>query len=157
MKKINILGISAFFHDSAVALLQNGKIKYASQEERFSRIKHDSNFPINALNDLLKFNNLKLNQIDYIVFFEKPFLKFERLVETYLAFAPKGFKQFLFSMPIWLREKLFMKKEAARWLYQKVGGLDYQRFEEVAAVEAERGLGRGEHGDLSQLPVSWRM
>ena len=116
MKKINILGISAFFHDSAVALLQNGEIKYASQEERFSRIKHDSNFPINALIDLLRFNNLKLNQIDYVVFFEKPFLKFERLVETYLAFAPKGFKQFLFSMPIWLREKLFMKRQILSFL-----------------------------------------
>ena len=109
MKKINILGISAFFHDSAVALLQNGEIKYASQEERFSRIKHDSNFPINALIDLLRFNNLTLNQIDYVVFFEKPFLKFERLVETYLAFAPKGFKQFLFSMPIWLRKTFYEK------------------------------------------------
>ena len=116
MKKINILGISAFFHDSAVALLQNGEIKYASQEERFSRIKHDSNFPINALIDLLRFNNLTLNQIDYVVFFEKPFLKFERLVETYLAFAPKGFKQFLFSMPIWLREKLFMKRQIINFL-----------------------------------------
>ena len=116
MKKINILGISAFFHDSAVALLQNGEIKYASQEERFSRIKHDSNFPINALIDLLRFNNLTLNQIDYIVFFEKPFLKFERLVETYLAFAPKGFKQFLFSMPIWLKEKLFMKRQITNFL-----------------------------------------
>ena len=73
MKKINILGISAFFHDSAVALIQNGEIKYASQEERFSRIKHDSNFPTNALIDLLRFNNLKLNQVDYVVFFEKPF------------------------------------------------------------------------------------
>ena len=116
MKKINILGISAFFHDSAVALLQNGEIKYASQEERFSRIKHDSSFPINALVDLLRFNNLKLSQIDYIVFFEKPFLKFERLVETYLAFAPKGFKQFLFSMPIWLKDKLFMKRQITNFL-----------------------------------------
>ena len=96
MKKINILGISAFFHDSAVALLQNGEIKYASQEERFSRIKHDSSFPINALVDLLRFNNLKLSQIDYIVFFEKPFLKFERLVETYLAFS-KGLSNFYFQ------------------------------------------------------------
>tara|TARA_B100001564_G_scaffold71182_1_gene56527 strand:- start:90 stop:1916 length:1827 start_codon:yes stop_codon:yes gene_type:complete len=116
MKKINIVGISAFFHDSAVALLQNGEIKYASQEERFSRIKHDSSFPINALVDLLRFNNLKLSQIDYIVFFEKPFLKFERLVETYLAFAPKGFKQFLFSMPIWLKDKLFMKRQITNFL-----------------------------------------
>ena len=118
MKNINILGISAFFHDSAVTLLQNGKIKYASQEERFSRIKHDSNFPLNALADLLKFNNLELSQIDYVVFFEKPFLKFERLVETYLAFAPSGFKQFLFSMPIWLKDKLFMKRQIINFLKQ---------------------------------------
>ncbi len=116
MKNINILGISAFFHDSAVALLQNGEIKYASQEERFSRIKHDSSFPIKALTDLLRFNNLKLSQIDHIVFFEKPFLKFERLVETYLAFAPKGFKQFLLSMPIWLKDKLFMKRQIINFL-----------------------------------------
>ncbi len=111
MKKVRILGISAYFHDSAVTLIENGEIIYASQEERFSRIKHDSNFPKQALKNLLEFNNLRLNQIDYIIFFEKPFLKFERLVETYLAFAPKGFKQFLFSMPIWLKQKLFMKKE----------------------------------------------
>ena len=84
---------------------------YASQEERFSRKKHDFNFPSKALIDLLKFNNLKLVDIDYVVFFEKPFLKFERLIETYLAFAPKGFKQFLFSMPIWLKDKLFMKNQ----------------------------------------------
>tara|TARA_X000000950_G_scaffold262496_1_gene333830 strand:- start:1785 stop:3608 length:1824 start_codon:yes stop_codon:yes gene_type:complete len=116
MKKINIIGISAFFHDSAVALLENGEIKYASQEERFSRIKHDSSFPVNALYDLLKFNKLKLSQIDYVVFFEKPFLKFERLIETYLAFAPKGFKQFLFSMPIWFRDKLFMKRKIISFL-----------------------------------------
>ena len=116
MKKINIIGISAFFHDSAVALLENGEIKYASQEERFSRIKHDSSFPVNALYDLLKFNKLKLSQIDYVVFFEKPFLKFERLIETYLAYAPKGFKQFLFSMPIWLKDKLFMKRKIISFL-----------------------------------------
>ncbi len=111
MKKVRILGISAYFHDSAVALIEDGEIIYASQEERFSRIKHDSSFPKQALKNLLEFNNLKLKQIDHIVFFEKPFLKFERLIETYLAFAPKGFKQFLFSMPIWLKQKLFMKRE----------------------------------------------
>ena len=111
MKKIRIIGISAFFHDSAVCLIENGEIKYASQEERFSRIKHDSSFPKNALKNLLKTCNLKLTDINYVVFFEKPFLKFERLIETYLDFAPKGLKQFLFSMPIWLKEKLFMKRE----------------------------------------------
>ena len=111
MKKKFILGISAYYHDSSVALLEDGNIVYASQEERFSRKKHDFNFPAKALKDLLKFNNLKLIDIDYVVFFEKPFLKFERLIETYLAFAPKGFKQFLFSMPIWLKDKLFMKNQ----------------------------------------------
>ena len=105
MKKIRILGISAFFHDSAVALLENGEIKYASQEERFSRIKHDQRFPKRALDDLLKYSKIRLSDIDYVVFFEKPFLKFERLIETYLAFAPRGLKQFLFSMPLWLKEK----------------------------------------------------
>ena len=116
MKKIKIIGISAYFHDSAVGLIENGKIIYAAQEERFTRKKHDASFPINALKNLLSFNNLKLNEIDYIVFFEKPFLKFERLIETYLTFAPRGFKQFLFSMPIWLKDKLFMKKEIIKKL-----------------------------------------
>ena len=116
MKKIKIIGISAYFHDSAVGLIENGKIIYAAQEERFTRKKHDASFPINALKNLLSFNNLKLSEIDYIVFFEKPFLKFERLIETYLTFAPRGFKQFLFSMPIWLKDKLFMKKEIIKKL-----------------------------------------
>ena len=111
MKKIRIIGISAYFHDSAVALIENGEIMYASQEERFSRIKHDSSFPKKALKNLLENCKLDLNDVDYVVFFEKPFLKFERLIETYLDFAPRGLKQFLFSMPIWLKDKLFMKKE----------------------------------------------
>ena len=111
MKKIRIIGISAYFHDSAVALIENGEIIYASQEERFSRIKHDSNFPNKALKNLLETCKLDLIDVDYVVFFEKPFLKFERLIETYLDFAPRGLKQFLFSMPIWLKEKLFMKRE----------------------------------------------
>ena len=105
-----ILGISAFYHDSAAALVINGKIISAAQEERFSRIKHDPKYPYNAIEFVLKNSNLKLSEIDHIVFFEKPFLKFERLLETYLAFAPKGFKSFSMSMPIWLREKLFQKK-----------------------------------------------
>ena len=105
-----ILGISAFYHDSAAALIVNGEIKSAAQEERFSRIKHDARYPKNAINFILKENNLNLRDVDFIVFFEKPFLKFERLLETYLAFAPRGFKSFSLSMPIWLREKLFQKK-----------------------------------------------
>ena len=106
----SILGISAFYHDSAAALIIDGKIISAAQEERFSRKKHDSRYPYNAVQFVLNHSNLKLSEIDHIVFFEKPFLKFERLLETYLAFAPKGFASFSMSMPIWLREKLFQKK-----------------------------------------------
>tara|TARA_B100001121_G_scaffold242127_1_gene216499 strand:- start:1899 stop:3740 length:1842 start_codon:yes stop_codon:yes gene_type:complete len=106
----SILGISAYYHDSAASLIIDGNIIAAAQEERFTRIKHDSTYPFNAISFVLKEANLKLNQVDHIVFFEKPFLKFERLLETYLAFAPKGFKSFCASMPIWLREKLFQKK-----------------------------------------------
>ena len=106
----NILGISAFYHDSAASLVMNGSIVAAAQEERFSRIKHDQKFPKNAIKYVLDEGKIKLNEIDYVVFFEKPFLKFERLLETYLAFAPKGFKSFSLAMPIWLREKLFQKK-----------------------------------------------
>ena len=105
-----ILGISAFYHDSAATIIVDGKITAAVQEERFSRVKHDSRFPINAIKYVLDENKVKLSEIDFIVFFEKPFLKFERLLETYLAFAPRGFKSFSMSMPIWLREKLFQKK-----------------------------------------------
>ena len=105
----SILGISAFYHDSAAALVIDGKIISAAQEERFSRKKHDSGYPFNAIEFVLNHSNLKLNQIDHIVFFEKPFLKFERLLESYLAFAPKGFASFSMSMPIWLKEKLFQK------------------------------------------------
>jgi carbamoyltransferase len=105
-----ILGISAFYHDSAAALIIDGKIIAAAQEERFTRKKHDASYPFNAVEFVLSFAKIKLNDIDHIVFFEKPFLKFERLLETYVAFAPKGFKSFAIAMPIWLREKLFQKK-----------------------------------------------
>jgi len=106
----SILGISAFYHDSAASLIIDGNIIAAAQEERFTRKKHDANYPFHAIDYVLKESNLKLSEIDHIVFFEKPFLKFERLLETYLAFAPFGFKSFSLSMPIWLREKLFQKK-----------------------------------------------
>ncbi len=106
----SILGISAFYHDSAASLVIDGEVIAAAQEERFSRKKHDPSYPKNAINYVLSESNLKLSDIDHIVFFEKPFLKFERLLETYLAFAPYGFKSFSMSMPIWLREKLFQKK-----------------------------------------------
>ena len=105
-----ILGISAFYHDSAATILIDGKIIAAAQEERFTRKKHDASYPFNAIEFVLKFAKLKLNDIDQIIFFEKPFLKFERLLETYIAFAPKGFKSFCMAMPIWLKDKLFQKK-----------------------------------------------
>ena len=106
----SILGISAYYHDSAASIIIDGKIIAAAQEERFTRKKHDSSYPFHAIEFVLKKANLSLNEVNYITFYEKPFLKFERLLETYVAFAPKGFKSFTMSMPIWLREKLFQKK-----------------------------------------------
>jgi carbamoyltransferase len=106
----SILGISAFYHDSAASILIDGKIIAAAQEERFTRKKHDPGYPHNAIKFVLKYANLKLSQVDQIVFFEKPFLKFERLLETYVAFAPKGFVSFAKAMPLWIKEKLFQKK-----------------------------------------------
>ena len=108
----SILGISAFYHDSAASLLIDGKIIAAAQEERFTRIKHDSNYPLNAVNFVLNYAKVKLSEVDYVIFFEKPFLKFERLLETYVAFAPKGFIQFSHAMPKWLRDKLKLIKSA---------------------------------------------
>ena len=104
-----ILGISAFYHDSAACLIKNGEIIAAAQEERFTRKKHDPSYPYNAINFVLDFAGIKLNEVNQIVFFEKPFLKFERLLETYLAFAPKGFTSFSKAMPLWIKEKLFQK------------------------------------------------
>ena len=105
-----ILGISAFYHDSAATFLIDGKIIAAAQEERFTRKKHDSSYPFNAIEFVLNFAKMKLSDVDQIIFFEKPFLKFERLLETYVAFAPCGFKSFCMAMPIWLKDKLFQKK-----------------------------------------------
>ena len=126
----NILGISAFYHDSAATLIQNGKIIAAAQEERFSRKKHDERFPKNAINYVLQEGKINLNEIDHIVFFEKPFLKFERLLETYLAFAPKGFKSFSLAMPVWLREKLFQKKH----LFDLLKELD-KNFKDIKKIK----------------------
>jgi len=106
----SVLGISAFYHDSAAAIIIDGKIIAAAQEERFTRKKHDADYPKNAINFVLKEADLKLSEVDYVVFYEKPFLKFERLIETYVGFSPRGFKSFCMSMPLWLSEKLFQKK-----------------------------------------------
>jgi len=105
----SILGISAFYHDSAACLLIDGKIMTAAQEERFTRKKHDASYPKNAIEFVLQDSNLRLSDIDQIVFYEKPFLKFERLLETYVAFAPRGFLSFSKSIPLWIKEKLFQK------------------------------------------------
>ena len=105
----SILGISAFYHDSAATILVDGKIIAAAQEERFTRKKHDPSYPKNAIEFVLNYANLKLSEVSQIVFFEKPFLKFERLLETYVAFAPKGFISFSKAMPLWIKEKLFQK------------------------------------------------
>jgi len=113
---MNILGISAYYHDSASALVMNGEIIAAAQEERFTRKKHDASFPKNAIIYNLREANIKLTDIDYIVFYEKPFVKFERLLSTYLSFAPKGFSSFSRAMPVWLKEKLFIKTTLKREL-----------------------------------------
>jgi carbamoyltransferase len=105
-----ILGISAYYHDSAACLVSDGKILAAAQEERFTRIKHDLAFPNHAISYCLTAAGIKPNQVDYVVFYDKPFLKFERLLETYLAFAPRGFGSFISSMPAWLKDKLFQKR-----------------------------------------------
>ena len=107
---MKILGISAYYHDSAAALIINNKIICAVQEERFTRVKHDPNFPYYSIKYCLKSNGLSLNEIDYFVFYDKPFTKFERIFETYLHFAPRGFKSFYKSLPIWAKDKLFQKK-----------------------------------------------
>jgi carbamoyltransferase len=106
---MRVLGISAFYHDSAAALIEDGHLVGAAQEERFTRKKHDSGFPEHAVQYCLDAANLKLADVDYVAFYDKPFLKFERLLETYLAFAPRGFNSFRMAMPLWLKEKLFQK------------------------------------------------
>ncbi len=111
---MNILGISAYYHDAAACLVVDGKIIAAAQEERFTRIKHDSSFPNHAISYCLKEAGIGARDLDHIVFYDKPFLKFERLLETYLAFAPRGFKSFATSLPVWLKDKLFQKSVIAK-------------------------------------------
>ncbi len=118
----SILGVSAFYHDSAAALVVDGQIVAAAQEERFSRKKHDHGFPLQAIEYCLKEADLRPDQLDYVGFYDKPLLKFERLLETYLAYAPTGFRSFLMAMPLWLKQKLYLKREIDRGLqggYQK--------------------------------------
>ena len=111
-----ILGISAFYHDSAAALVIDGEIAAAAQEERFTRVKHDFGFPVNAIRCCLDQAGLAPEQLDYVAFYDKPFLKFERILETYLAYAPAGFRSFLKAMPLWMRQKLHLPREIRQGL-----------------------------------------
>jgi carbamoyltransferase len=125
---MRVLGISAFYHDSAAALVEDGRIVAAAQEERFTRKKHDSSFPKNAIEYCLEETGTRLDELDHVVFYDKPFLKFERLLETYIALAPRGFRSFRMAMPLWLKEKLFQKSLLKRELKQFAKGFDVARL-----------------------------
>src|SRR5499427_8117491 len=123
---MRILGISAFYHDSAAALLVDGRIVAAAQEERFTRKKQDARFPAHAIAYCLEEAGCRLADLDYVVFYEKPFLKFERLLETYVGFAPRGYQSFAMAIPLWLREKLFQKDIIRRELQKVAPDFDWQ-------------------------------
>ena len=113
---MRVLGISAFYHDSAAALIEDGHLVGAAQEERFTRKKHDSGFPQHAVQYCLDAAGIKLADVDYVAFYDKPFLKFERLLETYLAFAPRGFSSFRTALPVWVKDKLFQRTQIVKAL-----------------------------------------
>lgn len=123
-----ILGISAYYHDSAACLVHNGSIIAAAQEERFTRIKHDSGFPLHAVRYCLEHAGINMQQVDSLVFYEKPFIKFERLLKTYLSFAPAGLTSFFHAMPMWIKDKLFMKSEIARMIKENFAQLPKEIF-----------------------------
>ena len=123
---MRILGISAFYHDSAAALIEDGRVAAAAQEERFTRRKHDSRFPANAISFCLEHAGTGLGGVDHVAFYDKPFLKFERLLETYLAFAPRGFSSFNMAIPLWLREKLFQKNLLKKEFRKYDEGFDWR-------------------------------
>ncbi|SDE21693.1 carbamoyltransferase [Dyadobacter soli] len=133
---MKILGISAFYHDSAAALIDNGEIVAAAQEERFTRKKHDPGFPSNAVAFCLEYGGLSINELDAIVFYDKPLLKFERLLETYYAFAPKGVRSFLTAMPVWIKEKMFLK----RLINEELEKLGYDKKKKVRMLFPEHHL-----------------
>src|SRR5437016_11872936 len=123
---MRILGISAFYHDSAAALLVDGRIVAAAQEERFTRVKFDARFPQHAIAYCLEEGGITLDDVDHVVFYEKPFLKFERLLETYVAFAPRGYRSFAMAIPLWIREKLFQKDLIRKALQELTPGFDWK-------------------------------
>ena len=123
---MRVLGISAFYHDSAAALVEHGRIVAAAQEERFTRIKQDSNYPSHAIDYCLSAADIKLGDVDFVAFYDKPFLKFERLLETYTAFAPRGFKSFSMAIPVWIKEKLFQKSLLTKKLKERAPDFDWE-------------------------------
>ena len=124
---MKILGISAYYHDSAAALLVDGRVAAAAQEERFTRRKHDSGFPHQAIASCLKLGSVRPSEIDFVAFYDKPFLKFERLLETYLSFAPRGFESFRAALPVWVKDKLFQKTQIVRELKEIEGSVDWAK------------------------------
>jgi carbamoyltransferase len=139
-----ILGISAFYHDSAACLVSDGEIIAAAQEERFTRIKHDHNFPVHAARYCLKEAGIKAEQLDFVAFYDKPLLKFDRLLETYLDYAPSGFRSFLKSMPLWMKEKLWMP-DLIRTEMAKANGIEDERAAKKAGKKFEWKLLFGDH------------
>ncbi|MCO5248046.1 MAG: hypothetical protein M9887_03735 [Chitinophagales bacterium] len=121
-----ILGISCFYHDAAAALIEDGRVTAAAQEERFSRIKHDDNFPKQAIQYCLDEAGIQISQLDAIVFYEKPLLKFERILETFTSVAPKGLQSFLFALPKWINEKILFKSYIKKYL-KEIGEIDYKK------------------------------
>src|SRR4030042_2425577 len=130
---MNILGISCFYHDSAVSLVQNGEIIAAVQEERFTRKKHDFSFPINAINWCLKEGNISSPELDFVFFYDKPLIKFERILETYLSYAPSGIRQFMQAVPLWLKQKLWIRELISKELSYKGRILFTEHHESHAA------------------------
>ena len=133
---MKILGISAFYHDSAAALIENGEIVAAAQEERFTRKKHDPNFPTNAVKYCLEYGGTTINELDAIVFYDKPLLKFERLLETYYTFAPRGLQSFITAMPVWIKEKMFLK----RLINEELEKIGYDKSKKVKLLFPEHHL-----------------
>ncbi|MGH7890101.1 MAG: carbamoyltransferase N-terminal domain-containing protein, partial [Thermodesulfobacteriota bacterium] len=131
-----ILGISCFYHDSAAALVRDGEIIAAAQEERFTRKKHDSDFPKHAVSYCLKEGNVSIDNVDYVAFYDKPFIKFERIIETYLAYAPRGLKSFLMAIPLWLKEKLWMSELIRKELEKYKGEIIFPEHHESHAASA---------------------
>ncbi|TMH68671.1 MAG: hypothetical protein E6H57_10520, partial [Betaproteobacteria bacterium] len=121
---MKILGISAYYHDAAAALLVDGQVAAAAQEERFTRKKHDSSFPHHAIASCLEATGTRASEIDFVAFYDKPFLKFERLLETYLAFAPRGFSSFRTALPVWVKDKLFQRGTLLQELKALQSGID---------------------------------